>query len=175
VYAGFFRKYQFSPSLPQKLSWISVETTSYLENKAVRRTKNWFRKALWLFGLDAFDFQWIFACYSWRLTYRAANIHASSARLFAFHALRIPCNRACALARKQQAGSTFSPLAFLSSSPFKKKTLLADLWGVNSAERTLLGSMRLRRLCATRSTITSVYCRAPRINWLERESYSLSK
>jgi hypothetical protein len=65
-----------------------VLTTSYLDHKAVRRSEThifvspantWSRKVLWLFGLDSFDFQWIFACYSWRVTYHAASIHALGA------------------------------------------------------------------------------------------------
>jgi hypothetical protein len=73
---------------------------------------------------------------------------------------------ACALVRKQQAESTFSPLAFLSSSPFQKKTFWW-VWGggstppnVRSDRQIIALGVRLRRLCATRSMITSVYCRA---------------
>jgi hypothetical protein len=89
--------YLHPPSLPQKTMWIHVETTSYLENKAVRRTgtqifcspaKNWSRQVLWLFGLDTFDFQWIFACYSWRVPYLAWEVFTCWAHgLLVVHAL----------------------------------------------------------------------------------------
>jgi hypothetical protein len=81
------RVYIRSPLFAAKTIWIYVENTSYLENKAVTirdpyipsPAKNWSRKALWLFGLDTFDFQLIFACYSWRVTFRAGSIHAFGA------------------------------------------------------------------------------------------------
>jgi hypothetical protein len=82
--------YAILPLFAAKTIWISVETTSYLENKAVRRkgthifcspVKNWSRQVLWLFGLDTFDFQWIFACYCWRVT-RAGSFHALGAWVY---------------------------------------------------------------------------------------------